>query len=146
MTAMTIIGRWQQEAAGLGRQPFQPKSIGRASGARDFGVFMRGAISTSSVRPMVRVGIGVPTLCRPAAYLAGGPDSIPVRGSARHTPRWPSQRPPSPTNTIRRTGRLLTPSTLVSSSTLPARPPQPSWRMRAMMSRMRMAPRFSVPR
>ena len=38
--------------------------------------------------------------------------------------RWPSQRPPSPTSTIRRTGRLLTPSMPVSSSTFPALPPQ----------------------
>ena len=31
--------------------------------------------------------------------------------------------------TIRRTGRLLTPSMPVSSSAFPARPPQPSWRI-----------------
>ena len=42
---------------------------------------------------------------------------------------------------IRRTGRLLAPSTLVTNSTLPGRPPQPSWRMRAMMSRISMSPR-----
>ncbi len=40
-----------------------------------------------------------------------------------------------PISTIRRTGRLLAPSMPVSSSTLPAFPPQPSWRMRARMSR-----------
>ena len=38
-------------------------------------------------------------------------------------------------STIRRTGRLVTPSMPVSNSTLPARPPQPSWRMRLMISR-----------
>ena len=36
---------------------------------------------------------------------------------------------------IRRTGRLLTPAMPVSSSAFPALPPQPSWRIRAMMSR-----------
>ena len=46
------------------------------------------------------------------------------------------QRPSSPTSTIRRTGRLLTPSMLVSSSTFPALPPQPSCRMRLMAKRM----------
>ena len=49
-----------------------------------------------------------------------------------------------PSNTIRRTGRLDTPSMPVSSSAFPARPPQPSWRIRAMMSRIGMAPRFDV--
>ena len=37
-------------------------------------------------------------------------------------------------NTIRRTGRLVTPSMPVSNSTLPARPPQASWRMRLMIA------------
>ena len=37
-------------------------------------------------------------------------------------------------STIRRTGLLLTPSMPVSNSAFPARPPQPSWRIRAMMS------------
>ena len=36
-------------------------------------------------------------------------------------------------------GRLLTPSMPVSSSTLPALPPQPSCRIRAMMSRIIMS-------
>ena len=40
-----------------------------------------------------------------------------------------------PISSIRRTGRLLTPSMPVSSSALPARPPQPSWRMRCTMSK-----------
>jgi hypothetical protein len=51
-----------------------------------------------------------------------------------------SQRLPSPASTIRRTGRLLTPSMPVSSSTLPARPPQPSCRMRSMVSRISISP------
>ena len=38
-------------------------------------------------------------------------------------------------STIFRTGRLLTPSMPVSSSAFPARPPQPSWRILARMSR-----------
>jgi hypothetical protein len=37
--------------------------------------------------------------------------------------------------TIRRTGRLLTPSEPVSNSARAARPPQPSWRARASRSR-----------
>jgi hypothetical protein len=45
-----------------------------------------------------------------------------------------------PSSTILRTGRQLAPSMPVSSSTLPARPPQPgaSWRILAMMSRISM--------
>jgi hypothetical protein len=35
-----------------------------------------------------------------------------------------------PSNAIRRTGRLDTPSMPVSSSAFPALPPQPSWRVR----------------
>jgi len=42
--------------------------------------------------------------------------------------------------TIRRTGRLLAPSMPMSSSTLPGRPPQPSRRMRSMMSRISISP------
>jgi hypothetical protein len=38
-------------------------------------------------------------------------------------------------STIRRTGRLDTPSTPVRSSALAASPPQPSWRILARMSR-----------
>ena len=49
-------------------------------------------------------------------------------------------RPPqSARSTIFRTGRLLTPSMPVSSSALAARPPQPSWRIRARKSRSGMA-------
>ena len=43
--------------------------------------------------------------------------------------------PHQPISTILRTGRLEAPSMPVSSSAFPARPPQPSWRIRAMMSR-----------
>jgi hypothetical protein len=145
VTAMTIIGRWQQEAAGFGAAAF-PAEIYRPGFRRArFWRFHAGS-HFDELRSSNGEGRHWRPHAVPTRRLSGGPDSIPVGGSARHTPRWPSQRPPSPTNTIRRTGRLLTPSTLVSSSTLPARPPQPSWRMRAMMSRMRMAPRFSVPR
>ena len=42
----------------------------------------------------------------------------------------------SPRSTIFRTGRLLAPSMPVSSSTFPTRPPHPSGRIRAMMSRI----------
>ena len=45
-----------------------------------------------------------------------------------------------PRSTMRRTGRLDTPSMPVSSSAFPASPPQPSWRIRAMMSRIGWAP------
>jgi hypothetical protein len=45
-------------------------------------------------------------------------------------------------STIRRTtGRLLTPSMPLTSSARPAPPPQPSWRIRAMMSRSGVADR-----
>jgi hypothetical protein len=37
-------------------------------------------------------------------------------------------------STIRCTGRLLAPSAPVSSSAFPARPPQPSWRIRSRMA------------
>ena len=43
--------------------------------------------------------------------------------------------PYSALSTIFRTGRLVTPSMPVISSTRPARPPQPSWRMRSTISR-----------
>jgi len=45
-----------------------------------------------------------------------------------------------PNNTIFRTGLLLAASMPVSSSARPALPPQPSWRILVMMSRIRMAP------
>jgi hypothetical protein len=57
----------------------------------------------------------------------------PIRANRR------SRKRRYPCSTIRRTGRLLAPSTPVSSSTLPARPPQPSWRMRLRMWRTQLA-------
>ena len=54
--------------------------------------------------------------------------------------RWPSAAAGYPRSTMRRTGRLLTLSMPVSSSTFPARPPQPSCRMRSMMSRISISP------